>query len=243
MRYLNRWFINSYVSIFLLIVVISCNKSDLVGPDPKDSYQYFPIEVGDYKLFRKVVYSYSGKKEQIDSLLVKEIVTSKTENKNEIYYTIERQVKGKNDLFFKPETIFQIITNLKQVIKAEKNVYTVLLHYPVYLTSEWNVNQINGQEPKIAEIVENGTLPPSLITDKDIIKVLGDSTNNVVSYLVDCHIFAKNIGLIYEEKTDLEYCQESEIDNPDSITNCTGKKIIEIGKREFITLLEHGKVK
>jgi DNA replicative helicase MCM subunit Mcm2 (Cdc46/Mcm family) len=174
---------------------------------------------------------------------VKEIVTSKTENKNEIYYSVERQIKGKNDLFFKPEAVFQIITSPKQVIKAEKNVYTVLLYYPIYLTSEWNINEVNGQEPKIAEIVENGKLPPALITEKNIIKVLGDSTNNEVSYLVDCHIFAKNIGLIYEEKTNIEYCQESAIDNPNPLTNCFGKKIKEVGKREFITLLAHGKVK
>lgn len=224
--------------ICLSIIILSCTKTTEVDPNPKDSYLYFPIEVGDFKLFQKVVYSYAvGQKERIDSILVKETVTSKSQSNNETYYLIERQAKGKNDLFFKPEAVYQIITNPKQVINTERNIYTVLLYYPIYLGSKWDINEINGQDEKEAEIVNLGKLPAKLITNKDLILVQSDSTNNFVDFKVSNKIFAKNIGLIYSENSAIDYCQDSD---PNPATSCTSKFIIESGKREFITLLEYG---
>jgi hypothetical protein len=230
-----------YLIYGLVFVIISCTKTVEVDPNPKDSYLYFPIEVGDSKVYQKVTYSYAvGQKERIDSVLVKEIIKSKSISNNETYYVVERQAKGKNDLFFKPELVYQIITNPKQVIKAERNVYTVLLHYPIYAGSTWNINEINGRDKIEAEIVDYGKLPSRLITDKNVIRVLADSTNNLINFKVNQNIFAKNIGQIYSEFTDVEYCQDSEDPNP--VTNCTGKFIKESGKREFITLIEYGKI-
>jgi DNA replicative helicase MCM subunit Mcm2 (Cdc46/Mcm family) len=224
---------SSYLVIFCFLVLVSCTKTVEVDINPKDSYQYFPIEAGDFKLFQKVTYSYAvGQAPRIDSVLVKEIVKSETKDNNETYYVIERQTKRKNDLFFKPELVYQIITNPKQVIKAERNVYTILLYYPIFAGAKWNINEINGKDENEVEIVENGKLPTKLITDKNIIRVLGDSTNNFIDFKVNQKIFAKNIGEIYSEATEIEYCQED---------NCIRKYKIESGKREFITLLEYGK--
>lgn len=226
-------FLNNYYYLVPLFAIVSCTKTADVEINPQDSYKYYPIEVGDNNLFQKVTYSYAvGQNVKIDSVLVRETVASKSVSNSDTYYVIERQTKGLNDLFFKPEAVFQVITNPKQVIKGERNVYTVLLHYPIYSGSAWNINEINGQDEKEAEIVSNADLPPKLITDKNIIKVLSDSTNNLINFKVGCHIFAKDIGLIYQENTDIEYCQDD---------NCIGKGIIESGKREFITLLEHNK--
>jgi hypothetical protein len=224
--------------IFLSIIILSCTKTTEIDPNPKESYKYFPIEVGDFKLFQRVVYSYAvGQKERIDSILVKETVTSKSQSNNETYYVIERQAKGKNDLFFKPEIVYQIITNPKQVINTERNIYTVMLYYPIFLGSKWNVNEINGQDEKEAEIINLGKFPKKLITDKNLILVQSDSTNNFVDFKVSNKIFAKNIGLIYSENSAIDYCQDSD---PNPATSCTGRFIIESGKREFITLLEYG---
>lgn len=231
-----------FCTFFLLLIsILSCTKTTEVDPNPKDSYKYFPIEVGDFKLFQKVVYSYAvGQKEKIDSILVKETVTSKSQSNNETYYVVERQVKGKNDFFFKPETVYQLITNPKQVINTERNIYTILLYYPIYLGAKWNINEINGQDEKEAEIVNLGKLPSKLITDKNLILVQADSTKNFVDFKVSNKIFAKNIGLIYTENSAIDYCQDA---NPNPATSCTSKFIIESGKREFITLLEYGSAK
>jgi hypothetical protein len=232
-------FTNNYLYLLLLFAIVSCTKTSDVEINPQDSYKYFPIEVGDYNIFQKVTYSYAvGQKVKIDSVLVKETVASKTISNSDTYFVIERQAKGLNDLFFKPEAVFQVITNPKQVIKGERNVYTILLHYPVYLEAKWNINEINGQDEKEAEIVSYDKLPPKLITNKNIIKVLTDSTNNLIDFKVGCNIFAKDFGLIYQENTYIDYCQDSD---PNPVTSCVGKFIMESGKREFITLLEHNK--
>lgn len=236
---------NNYRMIFMvnvLLMGISCTKTQEVDPNPQDSYQYFPMEVGDFKLYQKVIYSYAvGQKEKIDSTLVKETVTSKTISNSDTYYIIERQARGKNDLFFKQEAVYQVVTNPKQVINGERNIYTVLLHYPIYEGSTWDINEINGQDEKEVEILKpDKEIPANLITNKNLIRVLGDSTNNAITFLVNQKFFAKNIGLIYSEKTEIDYCQDND-ENPK--TSCTGKGIIESGKREFWNLLEYGKNK
>jgi hypothetical protein len=229
--------LKKYLPIILLLsFAISCTKTIEVDPDPKNSYKYFPIEVDDFKIYQKITQSYAvGQKPTIDTVLVKEIVKSKTVDNNETYYVIERQAKGKNDFFYKPELVYQIITNPAQVIKAERNIYTVFLKYPIYNGSEWNINQINDRDEEKVEIIKNESiLPKNLITNKNVFTVLGDSSNNLIDFKVNQTIFAKDMGQIFSEKTYIEYCQED---------NCRGKGIIESGKREFFTLIEIGKIK
>ncbi len=228
-----------YLIILGIFVVISCTKTIEQDPNPQDSYRYFPIEVGDYKLYQLVTKSYGiAQKERIDTVEVKEIVKSKSKSNNDTYYIIERQSKGKNDFFFKPELVYQVITNPKQVINEERNVYTVQLSYPLYKGAKWNLNEINGRDEDYAKIVDYNKLPPKLITDKNLIKVLSDSTNNFINMAVNYTIFAKDIGPIYFEKSYIDYCQE-DCDNPNS---CCRKFIISSGKREFKTLIEVGKI-
>jgi hypothetical protein len=233
--------INKYYWVVLLFtVVVSCTKTT-DALNPLDSYLYFPIEVGDYKIYQVVSRTYAvGQKPAIDTVLRKEIVKSKTVDQSTINYVIERQTKGRNDLFFKPEAVFQVITNPKQVVVGERNIYTILLQYPVFNGAKWNVNEINGQDEKRAEIVDYDSLPAKLITNKNLIRVLSDSTNNFVDFKVKYHLFAKDYGLIYTENTQIDYCQDND-QNP--TTSCTGKYIIESGKREFITLLDYVKAK
>lgn len=223
----------------LAIYLASCTKTEDLDINPADSYQYFPIEVGDSKLYQKVTFSYAvGQKEKIDSVLVREIVTSKSKSNNETYYIIERQIKAKNDFFFRTESVYQVITNPKQIVNAERNIYTILLQFPLYLGAKWNLNEINGQDEKEVEVFDLEGFPKKLITDKDLLLVQSDSTNNLVDFKVANKVFAKNIGLIYTENTLIDYCQDSD---PNPNTSCTGKYLIESGKREFWTLLEYGK--
>ncbi len=246
-KFSNKFPINSYSllktlcggGLLFLIGVISCTKTQEVDPNPKDSYRYFPIAVGDYKIYQKVTFSYVvGQKEKKDTILIKETVASKSQNNGDNYFVVERQVKAKNDLFFKSESVFQYIINPKEVISTDKNLYTLLLQFPIYSGAKWNQNILNTQNGTELEVVPYKTLPKNLITDKNLLKVQGDSTNNLVTYLVDYHLFSKDIGMVYKEKTDIAYCQD---DDPNSKTSCTGKYIIQSGKREFYTLIEYGK--
>ncbi len=236
----HKYLIKLTLLVTAIYTLFSCTKTVEIEINPADSYEYFPIAVGDTKLYQKVTYSYAvGQKEKVDSILVREIVTSKTISNNETYFVIERQIKGKNDFFFKAESVYQIITNPKQIINTEKNIYTVLLNYPLYLGAKWNLNEINGRDEKEAEIFGVVDFPKKLITNKDLLLVQSDSTNNLVDFKVSNKIFAKNIGLIFIENTAIDYCQDSD---PNPTTSCTGKYLIESGKREFLTLLEYGKV-
>jgi hypothetical protein len=223
-----------FVWPLLIVVLYSCTKP-IDALNPQDSYKYYPIEIGEVRLYEKVTLSYAvGEKQKIDSVMVKEIVKSKTANTNETIFIIERQTKGKNDLFFKPELVFQVIKNPKQIIAAERNIYKVLLYFPIYLGAEWNINEVNGQDEKIAEIVPTDEIPSKLFTDKNIIKVEIDDFKSIIDWNKSYSLYSKDIGLIYSEDTHLEYCQDD---------GCIGKDIIESGKRVFIRLLDYTKAK
>jgi hypothetical protein len=240
MLVIKDFFEKKYSIIFLLFVVVSCRKSSAEF-NPQDSYKYFPIEIGDYKIFQVVSNTYAvGQKAKIDTVLRKEIVVSKTKDQSTVNYVVERQIKGKNDLFYKPELVYQIITNPKQIVIGERNIYKILLRFPIYQGAKWNINEINGQDEKRAEVVKYDSLPPKLISDKNLVKVEGDSTNNFIDFKVAYSLFSKDVGLIYTENTNVDYCQDSD---PNPKTSCTGKYIIESGKREFIRLIEYGNLK
>jgi hypothetical protein len=215
------------------LFLYACTKTAEPNPNPADSYQYFPIEVGDYKLYKQVTFNYAvGTKVVKDTAQVKETVTSKTVNNSDTFFVIERTEKGKNDLFFKPTLVYQVIVNPQRVILEERNNYSIYLLYPLYLREKWNINQINGRDEVKATIVPYDSLPPKLITTKNLIKVQTDSTNNLINMAVNYTLFAKGIGPIYSEKSYIEYCQED---------NCLGKYLISSGNRQFKTLLSYGK--
>jgi hypothetical protein len=228
---------NYWLVVLVFTVVISCTKTEVLEINPQDSYKYYPIEVGDFKIYQVISKNYAvGQKEKIDTVLRKEIVKSKTIDQSSTTFVIERQVKGKNDYFYKAELVYQVITSPQKILVGERNVYKVLLYFPIYKKAKWDVNEINGLDNDVVKIVDINAdkLPQNLISTKNLAAVLGDSTNNAISFIVNQTIYSKDIGLIYREITDIAYCQEND--------QCLGKGIIESGKREFIKLLEFGKM-
>jgi hypothetical protein len=243
MKLLNIFFVKKYWSVIILIALTACTKTDVLEINPQDSYKYYPIEVGDVKVYQVVTRTYAvGQKPKIDTLLRKEIVKSKIVDQSTTNFVIERQTKGKSDLFYKAELVFQVITNPKQIVIGERNVYTILLQFPLYKGAKWNINEINGGDENEAEIVKIDSIPSRILSYKNLVRVLSDSTNNKIDFKVNQYIFSKDFGIIYAEKTYIDYCQKPDSEDPNPITNCTGKYIIESGKREFITLLESSNI-
>ncbi len=224
---------NLFFFLILTGLLFQCSQP-LDVHAPVDSYKYFPLTVGEERSYEIIRTSYAvGQKVQTDTLLTKETVQSVKEQNGSKIYQVLRMVRGRNDLFFKPEASFQYIYSPESVVNTEKNLNQTILRFPLYVGAEWNLNENNLNDKQTAQIVYTSELPAKLLTNENIYKVEVEDLQSNINFKRIYQLYSKNIGLIYSEHSEIEYCQDE---------NCIGKFIIQSGQREYKRLLEYKKV-
>jgi hypothetical protein len=212
------------------VILASCSKP-LDVHTPEQSYNYFPLKVGEERQYEIIRYNYAvGLKEKIDTIYVKEKVTEKEEKNNTVTYQIVRSKRGIKELFFTPEITYKYIYSPENVINTENNQNIVQLKFPLYVGAKWNINAVNRADIKEANIVYTSEIPKDLITNNNIYKVEIEDKQTQIDYIKLYDLYAKNIGLIYTEDTHIEYCQEE---------SCIGKFEISSGYKTYKRLLQY----
>jgi hypothetical protein len=216
--------------LYFMVLLASCSKP-LDVHLPQVSYNYYPLAVGDERLFELVRISYAvGTKTQTDTLAIKELVQSKTEKNGVLTYQILRLSKGQNDFLFKPELSYQNRLSPQNVVSTEKNQNLQLLNFPLFVGASWNLNEHNTQDKLEAKIVLTDSIPPQLLGQEYIYKVEVEDFQSVVNFKRKYSLYSKGYGLVFSENTDIDYCQDDD---------CRGKFIISSGQREYKRLISY----
>ncbi len=121
-----------------------------------------------------------------------------------------------------------------QAIESEENIDFVKLVFPFEVGVKWNGNAFNNLDTENYELEssESKTFNEVIFADCITIKQK-DNQDFIVNLDKRYESFAKNVGLVYREKTQLFYCTDTNL-------GCIGQQIVDEGTIYKQTIVEHG---
>lgn len=196
-----------------LLGLISCkkNKESITINAGKD---YFPIKINNYIIYEidSTVYNEITHIPTTYKYQLKEVITqSFTNDENTTTYRLERYIKWYDStkpydqIPWQIKNVWTIIPYPSSIEKIEDNIRYVKLIFPVKENARWNGNAKNtlGNKNYIYEYVDKPEYINNIYFDKTL-KVKQYEFRSLINYQYEVEKYAKNIGLVYKEITNLE---------------------------------------
>lgn len=210
-------------------MLASCSKD----PEPRRAdLEYFPLRTGYYQIYEvdETNYTVAGGASSSSYQLKAEVVDS-LPTADGYRYRIQRYVRNNDSAQWSYVDTWSAIATSLRVTVSEGNTSYVKLTFPAAEGKKWNGNAYNTLGEDEYEIESVGQPLDSLGADDCIIVMQEDLDDPIVSMDVRKEIYARGIGLVYREISQLNYCTD-----PD----CLGQKQIEDGIISRQKIIEHG---
>jgi len=235
----------SGVFFMLLWLALSCTEKESVLPDL--GLEFFPLRVGNYSIYQVSETRISQSIETKFSYEIKvTIADSVVSNNREVTYFLHREKRETPSGSWEGITTWsaQVIHN--RVLQNEGNILFVKLLFPPSLNLNWNGNQFNNL-PDNGEIFYDGDDTPYVISamnqsisldtginSEDALTIIQNERNDIFTGVDERReIYARNVGLILKEVTQLKYC---------TANSCYGQQKIDQGVILIQSLKEYGKL-
>lgn len=229
---------NHFLRFFVglsFIGILSCNPSDDAKP-AETGKDYFPFRKGLYHVYDVVETEYIlSTPETVEYELKTHVVDSFLNLDGKLTYVIYRSKRGDGETEWTYIDTWSGVIDTREVIVNEENISFVKLKLPLDQGTEWNGNIYNTGEEDEYLIEEINT--PYTFNGKNFDECITINQNDNEDYIVFLdqrkEIYAKEIGLIYKETTQLSYCTAE-------AQGCLGQQIVESGLIYTQTIKEHG---
>ncbi|MEO7992192.1 MAG: hypothetical protein ABI663_21755 [Chryseolinea sp.] len=223
-----------YILLTLIIGMSSCDPSSIekeadIGKD------YFPMMKGHFQIYdvNEIIYTLGDPDTFIYQL--KTVVIDSFLNSESTYtYVIHRSVRddASEPWEYKDTWSSRLVNG--QVIESEENIDFVKLVVPFEVGIKWNGNAFNNLEAENYELESSESKTFNDVTFADCITIKQkDNQDFIVNLEKRSESYAKNVGLVYRENTQLFYCT-------DTNSGCIGQQIVDEGTIYKQTFVEHG---
>lgn len=213
---------------------MACSESEVTSDADRLGLNYFPLEVGDYRIYDVVEKNYSvlGVTEEIYELK-QSVADSNLNAGNNLQYIIHRSTRINSTESWHLDSIWTAQKTTSLAVLTENNVPFVKLSFPIEHKLEWDGNGLNTLASETYWYdteVPDTTLSETVY--QNIVKVIqSDRGEDFLGLENRSETFAPDAGLIIKESTILKYCQ----------TDCNAEKEIQSGREIIMTLKEYGK--
>lgn len=226
-----------FIALFLSLVQVwllsGCQPSipESTGPD----YDYFPLETGRYCVYDVQQEQFFAGSPIRQHYQLREVIgLPYTDATGQTTYRLMRYRRTDESQSWQADSVWAVRLINNEAIRSENGLDFVMLLFPVGSQLHWNGNGRNGREPDEYRTRNAGQTYHVLDKqfDKTVTVVAGnDSTLIAQDKRLD--VFARQVGLVYRERTHLQFCTTSPA--------CIGKNQIEYGTRYIYRIRTYGK--
>jgi hypothetical protein len=218
---------NLFPLFFIAIIgfFFSCNKQEETN-FPEMDYSYFPLGKGAWISYDVTEITIDKASELYDTNYyhIKEIIdTGYVDSLSLKSFKVKRYVRVSSTEQWAIKDIWSVNLTEKSAEKTEENVRFVKLRFPAKINLTWNGNIYNNFDAQQYEIT--GIDEPQQILGfsfDSVLTVTQKADSNIIKKEYHVEKYAKNLGLIYKEQTDIS-SQEVDITKPieERITTAT----------------------
>jgi hypothetical protein len=215
------------------VLVVACDSSDN-DTSPGTGTEYFPLKTGSYLVYdvSEIIYTLSVPETlqyQLKVAMVDKFLNSEGDSTFVIHRS-RRNIAADNWTY---QDTWSVRKNEREVVMSEGNVSYVKLKLPVRQNMEWDGNAYNTlgedeytlEELKVSKTYNNQTF-------EDCITVNQNDNDDFIVFLDQRkEVYAKDIGLVYKETTQLHYCTQDD---------CLGQQKVESGTIYEQTITTYG---
>lgn len=226
--------ITFFLSLFQIWLLVSCQLStpELTAPD----YDYFPLETGRYCI-------YDVQKEQFtptslptrQNYQLKEVIgLPYIDVTGQTAYRLMRYRRTDERQAWQADSVWAVRLVNNEAIRSENGLDFVMLLFPVGNQLRWNGNGRNSREPD-DYMARNAGQPYNVLAKQfdRTVTVVAQNDSTLIAQDKRLDVFARQVGLIYRERTHLQFCTAS--------SACIGKNQIEYGTRYIYCIRTYGK--
>jgi hypothetical protein len=213
--------VRQFWRILLFVVAIACSSQD---PEKAgDGKSFIPLQVGTFQTYSvdEIQYTPLADPVELHYELKTAVIDSFLHGEGGYAYVIHRSKRAVETDPWEYLDTWSARVNDREVVVNEANISFVKLALPIAEGKVWNGNKFNSGDEDEYEMSQVGLLYS--VGDTDFSSALLVDQENRVDLLFNerrFEVYAENIGLIYKETTDLEYCNR---------VDCFGQNEIEQG--------------
>jgi hypothetical protein len=229
--------VNRYLKFFLAVMVISgaCDQGDEVETNrtPDD---YLPLKKGRYQIYDVTETTYELGVPQTLTYELKTVVVDSFVNAPGYYsYVIHRSFRNAGATLWTYQNTWSASTTGREATIQEQNIPYLKFRVPLVEGLEWNGNIYNAAGEDTYELENlHATETFGAETFDDCITVnQNDNQDYIVFFDQRKEVYARNVGLIHKETTQLHYCTQQS-------SGCLGQQVIEEGFVYQQTIKAHG---
>ncbi|CAG5007073.1 hypothetical protein DYBT9275_03958 [Dyadobacter sp. CECT 9275] len=216
----------------LLTFFQSCENSKT---EPLDTYAYYPLEIGRYQIYevQETVYS-SGQKDPVVTTWQEkdEVDRIASSGDNVTTYVVTRYKRNSADSYWLKFKEYTVTKSPDKILTSIDNQTVFSLAFPADSKVKWNGNLYNDGDARNYTYQNIGK--PLQLGDlryNHTLTVLERKDTSIIDRYVGIKTYALATGLILDEQTAFQYCQDDD---------CIGMDIIESGTYRVKKILETG---
>ncbi|MFC5407974.1 hypothetical protein ACFPMF_01545 [Larkinella bovis] len=198
--------------------------------------EYFPLETGLFRIYDVTEQRFSlNGPPTTHTYQLRELISQSYDDPSiGTSFRVERTRRA-NDLDnWQPDSARTVRLWEDQLIQTENNIPYVKLIFPV-MPQKWDGNAYNALGEDEYQLRHTGQ-PLTVLNQSfaETATVVQQNDSTLVNQDKRLEVYARNVGLIYKETVQLQFCSASPA--------CVGKAQIDYGFRQYLRLRSYGKL-
>lgn len=204
-----------------MIAAVACQSTD---PEKISDGEYLPLQKKIFQIYdvNSVTYTDLNPPETLAYQLIAEVVDSFPNSDESYTYVIHRSKRtDSTSTTWVPVDTWSARVTGQQAVVNEENIPYVKIAFPAVNGKTWNGNSLNAGDENDYKITDaRKPFTTGGTTYHDCITIIQNNDDNLVNTDIRKEVYARHVGLVYLEKTQLNYCTD---------INCFGQKQIKNG--------------